>query len=157
MNDNEQALEHYKKSYELNKEFPASIFHIGAMYDKQNNVEAVNWLEMAYEKEKENVEYLRKYGDILVRSKNKDQLQKGILILEKGLEFFTGNVDIMSSLAIGYEKKGKLKEAIHLLELASNKESFINNKSKVFQIACYNERAKNFTKAVEQFKRVLSL
>ena len=157
MNDNEQALEHYKKSYELNKEFPASIFHIGAVYDKQNNDEAVKWFEMAYEKEKENVEYLRKYGDVLVRSKDKDQLQKGILILEKGLEFFTGNVDIMSSLAIGYEKQGRLKEAIQLLELANNKETFFNNKSKVFQLACYYEKAKNFTKAVEQFKRVLSL
>ena len=77
---------------------------------------------------------------------DKDSIDKGILILERGLEFFTGNVDIMCSLALGYEKKGKLNEAIHLLELASNKESFINNKSKVFQLACYNEKAKNFTK-----------
>ena len=151
------ALEHYKKSYELNKEFPASIFHIGAIYDRQNNPEAIKWFELAYEKEKENVQYLRKYGDILVRKNDKDSIEKGILILERGLEFFNGNVDIMSSLAIGYEKKGKLKDAIHLLELASNKESFFNNKSKVFQMACYNERAKNFTKAVEQFKRVLFL
>ena len=153
----DKALEHYKKSYELNKEFPASIFHIGAIYDRQNNKEAIKWFELAYEKEKENVQYLRKYGDILVRRNDKDSLEKGILILEKGLEFFTSNIDIMSSLAIGYEKQGKLDEAIHLLELANNKESFFNNKSKVFQIACYNERAKNFTKAVEQFKRVLSL
>ena len=153
----DDALEHYKKSYELNKQFPASIFHIGAIYDRQNNPEAIKWFEMAYEKEKENIQYLRKYGDILVRRNDKDSIEKGILILERGLEFFTGNVDIMSSLAIGYEKKGKLKDAIHLLELASNKESFLNNKSKVFQIACYNERAKNFTKAVEQFKRVLFL
>ena len=157
MNEFNNALEHYKKSYELNKEFPASIFHIGAIYDRQNNMEAIKWFELAYEKEKENVQYLRKYGDILVKMDDKDSIEKGIIILERGLEFFTGNVDIMSSLAIGYEKKGKLKEAIHLLELASNKESFINNKSKVFQIACYNERAKNFTKAVEQFKRVLFL
>ena len=157
MDQNDQALEHYKKSYELNKEFPASIFHIGAIYDKRNNEEAIKWFEMAYEKEKENVEYLRKYGDVLVRSKDKDQNQKGVLILEKGLEFFTGNVDIMSSLAIGYEKQGRLKEAIQLLELANNKETFFNNKSKVFQLACYYEKAKNFTKAVEQFKRVLSL
>ena len=157
MDQNDQALEHYKKSYELNKEFPASIFHIGAIYDKQNNEEAIKWFEMAYEKEKENVEYLRKYGDVLVRCKDKDQNQKGVLILEKGLEFFTGNVDIMSSLAIGYEKQGRLKEAIQLLELANNKEIFFNNKSKVFQLACYYEKAKNFTKAVEQFKRVLSL
>ena len=157
MDKNDEALEHYKKSYELNNEFPASIFHIGAIYDKNNNGEAIKWFEMAYEKEKENVEYLRKYGDILVRSKNKDQVQKGILILEKGLEFFNGNVDIMSSLAIGYEKQGRLKEAIQLLELASNKESFFNNKSKVFQLACYFEKSKNFTKAVEQFKKVLAL
>ena len=154
---NEEALEHYKKSYELNKEFPASSFHIGAVYDKENNEEAIKWFELAYEKEKENVEYLRKYGDILVRNKDKNLLQKGILILEKGLEFFTGNVDIMSSLAIGYEKQGRLKEAIQLLELANNKETFFNNKSKVFQLACYYEKAKNFTKAVEKFKRVLSL
>ena len=157
INEFENALEHYKKSYELNKEFPASIFHIGAIYDRQNNMEAIKWFRLAYEKEKENAQYLRKYGDILVRMDDKDSIEKGILILERGLEFFTGNVDIMSSLAIGYEKQGKLKEAIHLLELASNKESFLNNKSKVFQLACYNERAKNFTKAVEQFKRVLSL
>ena len=157
MDKNDEALEHYKKSYELNNDFPASIFHIGAVYDKQNNEEALKWFEIAYEKEKENVEYLRKYGDVLVRSKDKDQLQKGILILEKGLQFFTGNVDIMSSLAIGYEKQGRLKEAIQLLELANNKETFFNNKSKVFQLACYYEKAKNFTKAVEQFKKVLAL
>ena len=153
----DKALEHYKKSYELNKEFPASIFHIGAIYDRQNSPEALKWFELAYEKEKENSQYLRKYGDILVRMNDKDSIDKGILILERGLEFFTGNVDIMCSLALGYEKKGKLNEAIHLLELASNKETFINNKSKVFQLACYNELAKNFTKAVEQFKRVLFL
>ena len=157
INDFNRALEHYKRSYELNKEFPASIFHIGAIYDRQNNPEAIKWFELAYEKEKENAQYLRKYGDILVRMNDKHSIEKGILILERGLEFFNGNVDIMSSLAIGYEKQGKLKEAIHLLELASNKESFLNNKSKVFQLACYNEKAKNFTKAVEQFKRVLFL
>ena len=157
INEFNNALEHYKKSYQINKEFPASIFHIGAIYDRQNNPEALKWFEMAYEKEKENAQYLRKYGDILVRTNDKDSIEKGILILERGLEFFTGNVDIMSSLAIGYEKKGQLKEAIHLLELASNNESFLNNKSKVFQLACYNEKAKNFTKAVEQFKRVLFL
>ena len=157
INEFESALKHYKKSYELNKEFPASIFHIGAIYDRQNNPEAIKWFRLAYEKEKENAQYLRKYGDILVRMNDKYSIEKGILILERGLEFFTGNVDIMSSLAIGYEKQGKLKDAIHLLELASNKESFLKNKSKVFQLACYNERAKNFTKAVEQFKRVLSL
>ena len=157
LNEFNNALEHYKKSYKLNKEFPASIFHIGAIYDRQNDPEALKWFELAYEKEKENAQYLRKYGDILVRTNDNDSVEKGILILERGLEFFTGNVDIMSSLAIGYEKKGKLKDAIHLLELASNKESFLNNKSKVFQLACYNEKAKNFTKAVEQFKRVLYL
>ena len=157
INDFNRALEHYKRSYELNKEFPASIFHIGAIFDRQNNPEAIKWFELAYEKEKENAQYLRKYGDILVRMNDKHSIEKGILILERGLEFFNGNVDIMSSLAIGYEKQGKLKEAIHLLELASNKESFLNNKSKVFQLACYNEKAKNFTKAVEQFKRVLFL
>ena len=157
LNEFNDALSHYKKSYELNKEFPSSIFHIGAIYDRLNNPEAIKWFELAYQKEKENAQYLRKYGDILVRKNDKDSIEKGILILERGLEFFTGNVDIMSSLAIGYEKKGNLKEAIHLLELASNKESFLNNKSKVFQMACYNERAKNFTKAVEQFKRVLFL
>ena len=157
MNQTEEALMHYKKSYELNNDFPASIFHIGSIYDKNNSEDAIKWFEMAYEKEKENVEYLRKYGDILVRSKNKDLVQKGILILEKGLQFFTGNVDIMSSLAIGYEKQGRLKEAIQLLELANNKESFYNNKAKVFQLACYFEKAKNFTKAVEQFKKVLAL
>ena len=154
---NDEALEHYKKSYDLNNEFPASIFHIGAIYDKQNNEEALKWFEMAYEKEKENVEYLRKYGDVLVRSKDKEHIEKGISILEKGLEFFTGNVDIMCSLSIGYEKQGKLKEAIQLLELANNNPNFFNNKSKVFQLACYYEKAKNFTKAVEQFKRVLLL
>lgn len=157
MDKNDEALKHYKKSYELNNEFPASIFHIGAIYDKQNNEEALKWFEMAYEKEKENVEYLRKYGDVLVRSKDKEQIEKGISILEKGLEFFTGNVDIMSSLSIGYEKQGRLKEAIQLLELANNNPNFFNNKSKVFQLACYYEKAKNFTKAVEQFKRVLLL
>lgn len=154
---NDEALKHYKKSYDLNNEFPASIFHIGAIYDKQNNKEAVKWFQMAYEKEKENVEYLRKYGDILVRSEDKEQIEKGILILEKGLEFFIGNVDIMSSLAIGYEKQGRLKEAIQLLELANNNENFFTNKSKVFQLACYYEKGKNFTKAVEQFKRVILL
>ena len=75
----DDALEHYKKSYELNKQFPASIFHIGAIYDRQNNPEAIKWFEMAYEKEKENIQYLRKYGDILVRRNDKDSIEKGIL------------------------------------------------------------------------------
>ena len=157
MDNNKKALEYYKEGYELNKEFPSSIFHIGCILDKNDDPEARTWFEMAYEKEKENVEYLRKFGDILVRSNVEDDVKKGILILEKGLEFFTGNVDIMSSLAIGYEKQGRLKEAINLLEHANNDASFFNNKSKIFQLASYYEKAKNFTKAVEHFKNVLIL
>ena len=115
LDDNESALKYYKLAHEKNDEFVNPIFHIGCIYDKMKNPEAVKWLEIAYEKEKENVDYLQKYGDILVQSDNESMISKGILILEKGIEFFTGNIEIISSLSKGYEKKGKLKEAIQLL------------------------------------------
>jgi tetratricopeptide (TPR) repeat protein len=66
LEDNESALKYYKLSHEKNSEFVNPIFHIGCIYDKMKNPEAVKWLEIAYEKEKENVDYLQKYGDILV-------------------------------------------------------------------------------------------
>ena len=157
LGDNDKALEYYKNGYEMNKELSSCIFHIGCILDKRNDPDTRTWLEMAYEKEKENVEYLRKFGDFLVRSDNTDDVKKGIIILEKGLEFFIGNIDIMTSLAIGYEKQGRLKEAIKLLDTANNDASFFNNKSKVFRLACYYEKAGNYTKAVEFFKNVLIL
>ena len=157
IDDNESALKCYKSAHEKNEEFVNPIFHIGCIYDKMNNPEAIKWLESAYEKEKENVDYLQKYGDTLVQSDNESDVSKGILILEKGIEFFTGNIEIISSLAKGYEKQGKLKEAIQLLEKAKNNEEFSNNKSKVFQLASYYEKAKELTKAREFFKKVLSL
>ena len=153
----EPALEYYKKSHEKNGEFVNPIFHIGCILDKMKNPEAVKWLEIAYEKEKENVDYLQKYGDILVQSDDESSVSKGILILEKGIEFFTGNIEITSSLAKGYVKQGKLKEAIQLLEKAKNNEEFSNNKAKVFQLASYYEKAKELTKAIEFFKKVLKL
>jgi tetratricopeptide (TPR) repeat protein len=157
LDDNENALKYYKLAHEKNDEFVNPIFHIGCIYDKMNNPEAIKYLEIAYEREKENVDYLQKYGDILVQSEDESKLSKGILILEKGIEFFTGNIEIISSLAKGYEKQGKLKEAIQLLEKAKNNEEFSNNKSKVFQLASYYEKAKELTKAVDFFKKVLVL
>ena len=157
LEDNESALKYYKLSHEKNGEFVNPIFHIGCIYDKMKNPEAVKWLEIAYEKEKENVDYLQKYGDILVQSDDESSVSKGILILEKGIEFFTGNIEITSSLAKGYEKQGKLKEAIQLLEKAKNNEEFSNNKAKVFQLASYYEKAKELTKAIDFYKKVLKL
>ena len=155
--DNESALNYYMKAHEKNEDFVNPIFHIGCIYDKMNNPEAIRWLEIAYEREKENVDYLQKYGDILVQCDEEVHISKGILILEKGIEFFTGNIEIISSLAKGYEKQGKLKEAIHILEKAENNEEFRNNMTKVFQLASYYEKAKELTKAIESFKKVLSL
>ena len=157
LDDNENALKYYKLAHEKNDEFVNPIFHIGCIYDKMKNPEAIKYLEIAYEKEKENVDYLQKYGDVLVQSDDESFVSKGILILEKGIEFFTGNIEITSSLAKGYEKQGKLKEAIQLLEKAKNNEEFSNNKSKVFQLASYYEKAKELTKSIEFFKKVLSL
>ena len=78
--------------------------------------------------EKENVDYLQKYGDILEQCDEESHVSKGILILEKGIECLTGNIEIISSLAKGYEKQGKLKEAIQILEKAKNIEELFNNK-----------------------------
>ena len=157
IDDNESALKYYKKAHYKNEEFVNPIFHIGCIYDKMKNSEALKWLEIAYDKEKENVDYLQKYGDILIQSNDENNLSKGISILEKGIEFFNGNIEIISSLAKGYEKQGKLKEAIQILEKAKNNEEFYNNKSKVFQLASYYEKAREITKAIEFFKKVLSL
>ena len=157
LDDNESALKYYQKAHEKNEEFVNPMFHIGCIYEKMNNPEAIKWLEIAYDREKENVDYLQKYGDILVESDDEKLLCKGISILEKGIEFFTGNIEIISSLAKGYEKQGKIKEAIHILEKAKNTEEFSSNKSKVFQLANYYEKAKKLTKAIEFYKKVLAL
>ena len=158
LEDNESALRYYKLALKKNEDFVNPMFHMGCIYDKMNkSEEALKCLEIAYEKEKENVDYLQKYGDCLVKSSEENSISKGILILERGIEFFTGNIDIISSLAKGYEKQGRLKEAITLLEKAKNNEEFYNNKSKIFQLAFYYEKNKELTKAIEYFKKVLHL
>ena len=158
LEDNESALRYYKLALKKNKDFVNSIFHIGCIYDKMNKVEeSLTYLEIAYEKEKENVDYLQKYGDCLVKSNEKKNILKGIAILERGIEFFTGNIDIISSLAKGYEKQGKLKEAITLLEKVKNNQDFFTNISKIFQLAFYYEKNKELTKAIEYFKKVMFL
>ena len=158
LDDTESALKYYNLAYKKNEDFVNPIFRIGCIYDKKNNLEeALKWLEIAYEKEKENVDYLQKYGECLVKSKDENNISKGILILEQGFEFFTGDIDIISSLAKGYEKKGRLKEAISLLEKAKNIGEFYNNPSKIFQLAFYYEKNKELTKAIENFKKVLYL
>ena len=155
IDDFENALKEYKKAYEINNNFVWSIFHIGNVMLKLNIPDAKDWLKQAYEKEKENVDILQKYGDVLVRSDNHDDIKLGIEILEKAKDFYTGNVDIMCSLAIGYEKKKMLKEAIELLENANNYPQFFSDENKLFQLALYYEENKNFKKAVEFFKSVL--
>ena len=158
LEDNESALKYYKLALKKNPDFVNAIFHMGCIYDKMNKQqEALNWLEIAYEKEKENVDYLQKYGDCLVNSSKESDISKGILILERGKDFFTGNIEVISSLAKGYEKQGRLIEAINLLETAKNNEDFINNKSTIFQLAYYYEKNKELTKALEYFKKVLYL
>ena len=158
LEDNESALRYYKLAQKKNEDFINPIFHIGCIYDKMNKIEeSLEMLEIAYEKEKENVDYLQKYGDCLVKSDDEKKISKGILILEKGIEFFTGNIEIISSLAKGYEKQGRLKDAISILEKAQNNEEFFNNKSKIFQLAFYYEKNKELTKALEYFKKVLFL
>ena len=158
LEDNDSALRYYKLSYEKNPEFMNPIFHMGCIYDKMGNLnEALIWLEIAYDKEKENVDYLQKYGDCLVKSDDENNISKGILILEQGIKFFTGNIDIISSLAKGYEKQGRLIEAINLLEKVKNYSEFFNNKAKIFQLAYYYEQNKELTKAIECFKKVLKL
>ena len=158
LEDNQSALRYYKLALKKNEDFVNPMFHMGCIYDKMNkSEEALKCLEIAYEKEKENVDYLQKYGDCLVKCSEENKISKGILILERGIEFFTGNIDIISSLAKGYEKQGRLKEAITLLEKAKNNEEFYNNKSKIFQLAFYYEKNKELTKAIEYFKKVLYL
>ena len=107
------------------------------------NPDAIKYLELAYDKEKENVDYLQKYGDILVRSDNENQVSKGISILEKGMEFFTGNIEIISSLAKGYEKQGKLKEAIQLLEEPKIMKSSIIINQKFFNWPAIMKKQRN--------------
>jgi len=158
LEDNESALRYYKSALKKNREFVNPIFHIGCIYDKQNKIEeALTYLEIAYEREKENVDYLQKYGDCLVKSEEKNNILKGISILERGIEFFTGNIDIISSLAKGYDKQGKLKEAIALLEKSKNNKDFFTNKTKIFQLAFYYEKNKELKKAIEYFKKVMFL
>ena len=158
LEDNESALRYYKLALKKNPDFVNAIFHMGCIYDKMNkSEEALTWLEIAYEKEKENVDYLQKYGDCLVKTSEENNILKGIIILERGIKFFTGNIDIISSLAKGYEKQGRLKEAIALLEKGKNNDEFFSNKPKIFQLAYYYEKNKELTKALEYFKKVLYL
>ena len=156
LNNNQKALKEYKNSYEINNNFVWSMFQIGCVLMKLKKTnEAMDWLKKAYDLEKENVDILQKYGDVLVRSDKDEYVKLGIQILEKAKDFYTGNVDILCSLALGYEKKGKLKEAIELLENANNYPAFFSDENKLFQLAYFYEKDKNFTKAVEFFKSVL--
>jgi len=156
LNNNQKALKEYKNSYEINNNFVWSMFQIGCVLMKmKKTTEAMDWLRKAYDLEKENVDILQKYGDVLVRSDKDEYVKLGIQILEKAKDFYTGNVDILCSLALGYEKKDKLKEAIELLENANNYPAFFSDENKLFQLAYFYEKDKNFTKAVEFFKSVL--
>ena len=150
-----KALQEYKNSNELNPNLVWSTFHIGCVLAKMKSPEALDYLKAAYEKEKENVDILSHYADELVKSEPKDNIQLGIEILEKAKEFYIGNVEILCSLAIGYEKMNRIDEAISLLEQANNYPAFFNNEFRLYQLAYYYEKNKNYTKAVEYFKNVL--
>ena len=124
---------------------------------KMKNPEAIKYLSLAFEKEKENIDILQHYANELVQSSKEEDLNKGIAILEKAKDFYIGNVDILCSLAIGYDKKDRLDDAIALLEIANNYPAFFSDQYKLYQLAFYYEKKKNFGKAVEFFKRVLAM
>ena len=128
---------------------------MGCVLAKMKNPEALKYLEMAYEREKENIDILQHYANELVQSEKEEDVNKGIEILEKAKDFYIGNVDLLCSLAIGYERKGRLDDAIALLEQANNYPAFFSDQYKLYQLAFYYEKNKNFSKAVEFFKSVL--
>ena len=150
-----KALHEYKNSNEINPNLVWSTFHIGCVLAKMKKPEALDYLRSAYEKEKENVDILSHYADELVKSEPKENIQLGIEILERAKEFYIGNVEILCSLAIGYEKMNRIDDAISLLEQANNYPAFFNNEFRLYQLAYYYEKNKNYTKAVEYFKNVL--
>lgn len=156
-NDYEKALNEYKKSYEINPNLVWTYFHMGCVMSKMKNPEAIKYLSLAFEKEKENIDILQHYANELVQSSKEEDLNKGIAILEKAKDFYIGNVDILCSLAIGYDKKDRLDDAIALLEIANNYPAFFSDQYKLYQLAFYYEKKKNFGKAVEFFKRVLAI
>lgn len=153
--DYETALKEYKKAYEINPNLVWTFFHMGCVMSKMKNPDALKYLEMAYEREKENIDILQHYANELVQSSRDEDINKGIEILEKAKDFYVGNVDLLCSLAIGYDKKGRLDEAIALLETANNYPAFFSDQYKLYQLAFYYEKKKNFGKAVEFFKSVL--
>lgn len=151
----DKALNEYKKAYEINPSLVWTFFHMGCVLAKMKNPEALKYLEMAYEREKENIDILQHYANELVQSEKEEDVNKGIEILEKAKDFYIGNVDLLCSLAIGYERKGRLDDAIALLEQANNYPAFFSDQYKLYQLAFYYEKNKNFSKAVEFFKSVL--
>lgn len=153
--DYEIALKEYKKANEINPHFVWSVFHVGCVLSKMHQNEAIDWLKKAYDLERENVDILYHYTTALIKSDDKGYLDQGIDILEKAKEYYAGNVDILATLALGYEKKGNLTHALLLLEEANNYPEFFSDQYKLIQLAFFYEKAKNYRKAVEYFKSVL--
>ena len=157
LNQYEPALNEYKKSYSLNPALILTTYHIGNVLAKMKHPDALEHLRTAYEYEKENVNILQAYSNELVHSTNPEHMQMGIDLLEKARTIYIGNVDILCSLAIGYERTHRLDDAINLLESCLSNALFANDKHKLLQLAYYYEKDNSYGKAVELFKSVLSI
>ena len=151
------AIDEYNYSIVLDPNFVWGIFHLGCIYSKLNNKDALIFLKRAYEKGKEDPEIISKYCDELIKKGDDKNISEAIEILEKAEKSFPQNVEIIISLAKGYAKQNNFKSAVELLEQANSYSNFYSSPNRLFILALFSERSKNFSRAIEIYKNILAI
>ncbi len=121
------------------------------------NPKHFHFLKKAYDIDKDNTDLIAKYSEELIKSKNTEDLEYGIEILKKAKANYLGNVEILFSLAKAYESKGNLREAISILEEANTYSEFHSNPNRLYLLAMFYEKEKNFNKATQIYKNILAI
>ncbi len=158
LNDLNQAYTNYENSLKKNPNFFWSIFHLGVLNSKMGKQsDALSFLKKAYEMDKDSTEAIAKYSEQLTKSINSEEADLGIEILQKAKLNYLGNVEILCGLARAYENRGRLKDAILVLEEANSYTEFYSNPNRLFLLAFFYEKDMNLNKAIQIYKSILAL
>ncbi len=158
LNDLNQAYSYYENSLKKNPNFFWSIFHLGVLNSKLGrHNDALSFLKKAYEMDKDSTLAIAKYSEQLTKSVVPEEAELGIEILQKAKMNYLGNVEILCGLARAYENRGRIKEAIAILEEANSYTEFYSSPNRLFLLAFFYEKDMNLNKAIQIYKSILAL
>ncbi len=157
LNNEYKAIDQYKKSIEITKDFVWGMFHLGwILCRKEDKGEGIKVLKRVLELDPTNNEIVIKLCDILFE--NEETVEEGLKIIKASKEKVRDiNVDLLICEAKGYDKIGNFEKAVFKLEQAYKFPEFQNDAEKLFLLAQEYQKVKNFSKASQTYKAVLSI